>query len=284
MSDKSSAFRSPKIKPRARLSLPAVEQMWISHNSNSAICEDAMNNAYAMLAGIATLSILGVGQSASALTMQQCSEKYKAAQAAGGVGSMTWNDFRGAECGAEATMALTTTKTKTTTAAVAPNIEECSARYQAAKAAGTLGSMTWNDFRKSGCVARTATTKPPTARREAATQAPPASTKVSEQQCSARYQAAKAAGTLGSLTWNEFRKAGCPTTIARRSGSMMPTAGTIFPATISRKYSREAAGRARLLTCRDQYEANKSAGIAEPKWTEEGGGYYSECNKRLSQQ
>jgi hypothetical protein len=36
-----------------------------------------------------------------------------------------------------------------------------------------------------------------------------------------------------------------------------------------------------MLTCRDQYEANKTAGISAPKWTEVGGGYYSECNKRL---
>ena len=44
------------------------------------------------------------------------------------------------------------------------------------------------------------------------------------------------------------------------------------------------AGKARMLTCRDQYRANKDAGVTEPKWTLEGGGYYSECNKRLSQQ
>ena len=30
-----------------------------------------------------------------------------------------------------------------------------------------------------------------------------------------------------------------------------------------------------MLTCRDQYRANKEAGVTEPKWTEEGGGYYS---------
>lgn len=244
-----------------------------------------MKNAHALLVGVATMAVFSIAQPATALTMKQCSEKYKSAHEAGGVGTMTWNEFRSAECGPSATMALTKTKTKakTATAGAGPSEQECSARYQAAKAAGTLGGMTWNEFRKGGCVAKTAAAPSP-ARREAASPSATPSTKVSEQECSTRYQAAKAAGTLGGMNWNEFRKAGCPTTVARRSGGMMPTAGTIFPATVARKYSGESAGRARLLTCRDQYEANKSAGITEPKWTEKGGGYYSECNKRLSQQ
>ena len=86
------------------------------------------------------------------------------------------------------------------------------------------------------------------------------------------------------MTWNEFRSAGCPTTIAKKSGSMLPTMGSLFPSGIAKKYARQPAGKARMLTCRDQYRANKAAGITEPRWTEEGGGYYSECNKRLSQQ
>ena len=60
--------------------------------------------------------------------------------------------------------------------------------------------------------------------------------------------------------------------------------GSLFPSGVAKKYAREPAGKARMLTCRDQYRANKEAGITEPRWTEEGGGYYSECNKRLSQQ
>ena len=109
-----------------------------------------------------------------------------------------------------------------------------------------------------------------------------APTRVSEQECSSRYQAAKAAGTLNGMTWNAFRSAGCPTVTAQRAGGMQPTAAGAFPDIVSKKYSHLPAGQARMLTCRDQYEANKEAGIAEPKWTEEGGGYYSECNKRLN--
>lgn len=40
--------------------------------------------------------------------------------------------------------------------ALALTMKECSAKYQAAKTAGTLNGMKWNDFRKSQCGAETA--------------------------------------------------------------------------------------------------------------------------------
>jgi hypothetical protein len=54
---------------------------------------------YGTLASVAALSVFALAQPASALTMKQCSEKYKSASDAGAVGSATWNDFRKAECG-----------------------------------------------------------------------------------------------------------------------------------------------------------------------------------------
>ena len=42
---------------------------------------------------------------AQALTAQECSAKYKAAKAAGALGDQKWNDFRKAQCGADATPA-----------------------------------------------------------------------------------------------------------------------------------------------------------------------------------
>jgi hypothetical protein len=249
--------------------------------------------AYGMLASVAALSVFALAQPASALTMKQCSEKYKAASETGGVGTTTWNDFRKAECGEGASMALKKVKaekvktervkTAPTTAAAGPSMQECSTNFKAAKEAGTLGGVTWNEFRKAGCVAKTALAPKPATKKEAAKKEAAETTVVTEKECSARYQSAKTGGTLGSMTWNEFRSAGCPTTIARKSGSMLPTMGSLFPTTIARKYAGEKAGKARMLTCRDQYEANKAAGITAPKWTEVGGGYYSECNKRLSQ-
>ena len=37
-----------------------------------------------------------------------------------------------------------------------------------------------------------------------------------------------------------------------------------------------------MHTCLDQYNANKTGGgNGDLKWIQKGGGYYSECNKRL---
>ncbi|MGC2079944.1 MAG: hypothetical protein WA728_28795, partial [Xanthobacteraceae bacterium] len=46
--------------------------------------------------------------SAHALSMQECSAKYKAAKDAGTLDGMKWNDFRRAQCGPEATAAPAT--------------------------------------------------------------------------------------------------------------------------------------------------------------------------------
>ena len=47
------------------------------------------------------------GNSANALSMQECSAKYNAAKEAGTLAGMKWNDFRKAQCGADATAAPT---------------------------------------------------------------------------------------------------------------------------------------------------------------------------------
>jgi uncharacterized membrane protein len=49
---------------------------------------------------IATLCLCGT--SANALTMKECSAKYKASQTAGTLNGQKWNDFRKAECGSDA--------------------------------------------------------------------------------------------------------------------------------------------------------------------------------------
>ncbi|MGA8900179.1 MAG: hypothetical protein WB528_11905, partial [Bradyrhizobium sp.] len=45
-----------------------------------------------------------------------------------------------------------------TAPAQALTMQECSAKYQAAKTAGTLNGQKWNDFRKSECAADAAAT------------------------------------------------------------------------------------------------------------------------------
>ena len=56
----------------------------------------------------------------------------------------------------------------------------------------------------------------------------------------------------------------------------------VFPSAVSSKYAKESAGKARMHTCLDQYNANKPTNAnGGLKWIMKGGGYYSECNKRL---
>jgi hypothetical protein len=46
--------------------------------------------------------------------------------------------------------------------------------------------------------------------------------------------------------------------------------------------SDKSAGKARMLTCLDHYDANKAGNLnGGLKWIQKGGGYYSVCNKRL---
>ncbi len=83
------------------------------------------------------------------------------------------------------------------------------------------------------------------------------------KECSAKYQAAKAAGTLGGQNWRDFRKAECgaaasaPAPTAAPATAQRPAGNAVFPTAISPKYSNESAGRARMHTCLDQYNANK---------------------------
>jgi hypothetical protein len=56
----------------------------------------------------------------------------------------------------------------------------------------------------------------------------------------------------------------------------------VFPSVISPQYSGETPGKARMRTCIDQYNVNKATNRnGGMKWIDEGGGYYSECNKKL---
>ena len=52
----------------------------------------------AICAGAVLAAIAMQGTSAQALTMTECSAKYKAAKDAGSLNGMKWNDFRKAQC------------------------------------------------------------------------------------------------------------------------------------------------------------------------------------------
>jgi hypothetical protein len=61
----------------------------------------AILTSLALFASVAALGL--TAGSASALTMKECSAKYKLAQKDGSIKDMKWNDFRKAQCGADAT-------------------------------------------------------------------------------------------------------------------------------------------------------------------------------------
>jgi hypothetical protein len=113
------------------------------------------------------------------------------------------------------------------------------------------------------------------------------------QECSAKYKAAKSAGTLNGQKWNDFRKAQCgaattapevaETPAPKTAAPSATSAGNaVFPSAVSPKYASESAGKGRRHTCLDQYKANKTTNSnGGLKWIMKGGGYYSECSKRL---
>jgi hypothetical protein len=122
--------------------------------------------------------------------------------------------------------------------------------------------------------------------------APHAAGAVTMQECSKLYKAAQADGSIGTMKWNDFRKAKCGDSAAATPAKPAPatpapakhaTAGkAVFPSAVSSKYSKESAGKARMHTCLDQYNANKATNAnAGLKWIEKGGGYYSQCNAHL---
>ena len=139
-----------------------------------------------------------------------------------------------------------------TSQAQALTAQECSAKYKAAKAAGTLGDQKWNDFRKAQCGAD-ATPAPPPLRR------------------------------LHPLRLRLPRRRKPPRRNAKEAAApAAPSGPAVYPSAVDPKYSKETAGKARMHTCVDQYNANKATNAnGGLKWIQKGGGYYSECTKKL---
>jgi hypothetical protein len=63
----------------------------------------------ALCAGAVLAAIALQGTSAQALTMAECSAKYKAAKEGNTLNGMKWNDFRKAQCGSDAAASAATT-------------------------------------------------------------------------------------------------------------------------------------------------------------------------------
>ena len=110
------------------------------------------------------LAATAVSLPAEALTMKECSAKYKEAKAAGTLNGMKWNDFRKSQCGAEATPppAAESKPAPTPAAAEKPAAEKpvsegrkaeyareraCGKEWKADKAAGKIqAGMRWPQY------------------------------------------------------------------------------------------------------------------------------------------
>jgi hypothetical protein len=75
--------------------------------------------ASARFSAFGILVLLVTGGSAQALTMQECSAKYRAAKAASALNGKGWNEFRKAECGSDAAKSSTAAPPPATQAAPA---------------------------------------------------------------------------------------------------------------------------------------------------------------------
>ncbi len=109
--------------------------------------------------------------------------------------------------------------------AQALTMQECSAKYKAAKEGGTLGGEKWNDFRKTQCGAD-ATPAAATATAPAAPAAPAAAPKAEAAKPAAKTAAAPAAAPAAPA----------------------PVGNAVFPSAVSPKYSSESPGKARMHT------------------------------------
>ncbi|HEV2556516.1 MAG TPA: hypothetical protein VGV17_22430 [Bosea sp. (in: a-proteobacteria)] len=137
------------------------------------------------------------------------------------------------------------------TPAAALTMKECSAKYQAAKTANTLKGQKWNDFRKAQCADDDA-------------------------------DEAEAAAAVSEPAKPAVTPASAPATTTAKPASTAKAKPAVFPKAVATKYNDLTAGKARLKTCADQYNANKAANAnGELKWIAKGGGYWSQCNAKL---
>lgn len=142
--------------------------------------------------------------------------------------------------------------------------KQCGDKWAAAKTAGTAAGLTWPKF-LSQCRAELAA-QPASATTTAPAAAPAPAPATTSAPPPAPIKTAAPAAPVKPVA---------PATTA-------PVGNAVFPTAISSKYSSESAGDARKHTCLDQYNANKATNAnGGLKWIQTGGGYYSECNKRL---
>ncbi|MGL4810977.1 MAG: hypothetical protein ACRCXM_04290 [Beijerinckiaceae bacterium] len=171
--------------------------------------------------------------------------------------------------------------------AQALTMQECSAKYQAAKKANPKTAK-WNDFRKAECgdddeddnaAAAAVKEEPKPAPARAAAPAPaPASP--------ARAAAPAPAPAPAAAPARPATAAAPAAAPAATPASAPPkvTGRIVYPRAIDKDFANETPGKARLKTCAKQYQANKTSNTnGGLTWIQEGGGYWSLCNKKLKE-
>ncbi|MDW6024696.1 hypothetical protein SAZ10_23345 [Mesorhizobium sp. BAC0120] len=151
------------------------------------------------------------------------------------------------------------------TLAIAPahalTMKDCSAKFSAAKEAGTLGDMKWNDFRKTQC----------------GSDADAAAADAAAPDEKAAASNAKAESTTGQM------EATSAVNFKQPAAAMVAVPSEVsFPTSVSSKYADETPAKARMHTCLDEYHLNKNnKTLGGLKWVQKGGGYYGLCNTKL---
>jgi hypothetical protein len=188
--------------------------------------------------------------------------------------------------------------------------QECSAKYKTAKVDGTLGGLTWPQF-FSRCMAELratseapAETKPAAAVAEpvnplkqapetspqpaetapvpSAAEAPSHATPPSPPTATSTAPPAVAAPSQEPTETSQVTPSSPKAPPPPETPAVKPPSGAVFPTAIAPAYAKLKPAAARQKTCLDQFNANKAndanGGL---KWSEKGGGYLSQCVKRL---
>ena len=233
------------------------------------------------LVSISAASILfglvPIGQSAAQDVRHICSGKYQDAKAAGTLNGETWPQFY-SKCAAEAKANPPAAATAPAAAAPVDVRHICSGKYQDAKAAGTLNGEAWPQF-YSRCVAETKANPP--AAPAPVVEAPPPPPPAPVVEAPPPPAPAPAPVAAAPPPVNPLKKRAMKPVAPAVAATPAPSTA-VFPTAIAPAHAGEKPGVARQKTCLDQYNANKATNAnGGLKWIQKGGGYYSECNKRL---
>ncbi|WP_337266751.1 hypothetical protein [Oryzifoliimicrobium ureilyticus] len=137
---------------------------------------------FVILASSSVLGALIFATPSAALTMKECSAKYKAAQADGSAKDMKWNDFRKAQCGTDAAAGAPADSSTAAAAATDPEIAKTPSTEPAKPTMTAPAGVTF----PSAISSKYASEKPAKARMHT---------------CVDSYKENKAANTLSGLKW-----------------------------------------------------------------------------------